>query len=71
MQEYLNSKLGSTRKNKQIPSSIYMYKKINKPGLLIECGFLSNMSERKLLITEEYQRKLAKEIANGMSRIKI
>ena len=71
MQNYLNKKLDSKRINKQTPSSIYMYKKINKPGLLIECGFLSNNSERNLLITEEYQRKIAKEIANGLSRIKI
>ena len=46
-----------------------MYKKLNKPGLLIECGFISNSNERQLLEKEWYQRKLAKEIANGMSNM--
>ena len=69
MQEYLNKKLNSNRESKLIPKDIYMYKKITKPGLLIECGFLSNFSERNMLITDEYQHKLAKEIANGLKKI--
>lgn len=36
-----------------------MYDKLNVPGVLIECGFLSNPSEKSKLITEEYQQKLA------------
>lgn len=69
MQEYLNSKLQSNRKIKAIPNNTYMYKRLDKPGLLIECGFLSNVSERNMLLKDEYQNKLAKVIANGMSNI--
>ena len=45
-----------------------MYKKLKKPGVLIECGFLSNYEERMKLITDEYQKKLAKTIANSLVR---
>ena len=69
MQDYLNKKLNSNRENKTIPNSIYMYSKINKPGLLIECGFLSNESERNLLITDAYQKELAKEIVKGLLKL--
>lgn len=34
-----------------------MYNKLTIPGVLIECGFLSNNEEKNKLITEEYQQK--------------
>ena len=66
IQEYLNNNLETDREIKEIPSSTYMYKKLEKRGVLIECGFLSNASERSKLITEEYQRKVAKVIAEAV-----
>lgn len=66
IQEYLNNNLETDREIKEIPSSTYMYKKLEKRGVLIECGFLSNSSERSKLITEEYQRKVAKVIAEAI-----
>lgn len=47
-------------------TDLYMYKYIKTPGVLIECGFLSNYQERKLLQTEEYQRIIAKSITDGV-----
>ena len=66
MQTYINDNLKSDREVKKIPTSTYMYKKIMIPGILIECGFLSNYKERNLLITKEYQEKVAKVIAEGI-----
>ena len=43
-----------------------MYKKLEKRGVLIECGFLSNTEERNKLVTEEYQREVAKVIAQAV-----
>ena len=43
-----------------------MYSKLNIPGVLIECGFLSNYNEKELLKTAEYQQKLAKIITEGI-----
>ena len=47
----------------------YMYKRLEVPGVLIECGFLSNYYERNLLIKDKYQKKLAKIIANSTLKI--
>ena len=43
-----------------------MYKQLNIHGVLIECGFLSNDKERRLLVTEEYQDKLVNAIVDGL-----
>lgn len=69
VQNNLNKKLNSNREAKKIPTDTYMYNKLNPNGLLIECGFLSNRKERNLLITEEYQKKVAKEIATSVSLV--
>lgn len=63
IQEFLNANINTDRKAKKIPSTTYMYGKLKPKGVLIECGFLSNYSEREKLITKEYQETLAKTIA--------
>ena len=47
------------RKIKQAGSNIYLLDRFEGTAILIECGFLSNDSERGLLNTEEYRQKLA------------
>ncbi len=37
-----------------------------KPGILVECGYLSNREEEALLISQEYQNKLAYQIFCGI-----
>ncbi len=66
MQKVMNEELKGKREIKKIPSDTYMYSKLNVPGILIECGFLSNGMERNKLITEKYQKKIAKSIAKGV-----
>ena len=36
------------------------------PAILIECGFISNENEEKLLLTDEYQDRLVNSIVNGI-----
>lgn len=36
------------------------------PSALVECGFLSNAEEEKLLLSPEYQQKIAVSLANGL-----
>ncbi len=69
LQKYLNEKLESDREIKPIPKETYMYSKLNIPGVLVECGFLSNSAEREKLITEEYQQKFASILAEGIQNI--
>jgi N-acetylmuramoyl-L-alanine amidase len=37
------------------------------PSVLVECGFLSNSAEEKLLLTPEYQQKAAQAIRDGIA----
>ncbi len=66
IQKIMNDKLKGDREIKKIPSDTYMYSKLNIPGVLIECGFLSNGNERNKLIKKEYQQEVAKSIKEGI-----
>ena len=46
--------------------SYYMLKRSPSTTVIVECGFLSNENEAKLLITEEYQTKVAQSICRGL-----
>lgn len=56
--------LGTKRVLKK--TDLYMYKNTTVPGVLIECGFLSNPNERYLLQKSSYQKKLAKIITDSV-----
>lgn len=58
---------GSARKTKQ-GSGIYLLDKITAPGVLVECGFLSNPQEEQMLQTPEYQKKICCVISAGVAR---
>ena len=57
---------GSNRKEKPV-SVIYLLEHIAAPGVLVECGFLSNPGEEARLRTAEYQKKIACVIASTLS----
>ena len=44
----------------------YLLKRTEVPILIVECGFLSNQEEAEKLASEDYQKELAKAIANGI-----
>lgn len=46
--------------------SYYMLRQTQCPLVIVECGFLSNWKEAGLLITEEYQKKMAEAIFAGI-----
>lgn len=47
-------------------SGIYLTKKVKIPLVIVECGFLSNAEENKLLQTDTYQDELAWSIYIGI-----
>ncbi len=49
----------NTRAVKPSASSIYVLDNIRCPGVLVECGFLSNNAEAALLADATYQKKLS------------
>jgi N-acetylmuramoyl-L-alanine amidase len=54
------------RVTKQATSSIFLLHNASFPAILIECGFLSNPDEARLLSDESYRQKLAEIIFNSI-----
>ena len=48
------------------PESIFLMKKAPIPAVIVECGFLSNYDEEKLLQNKDYQKALAQAISRGI-----
>ena len=61
MQSRLTEMLAPNNKRtaSKIPDSIYLMNNIRCPAVLVECGFISNPDEARLLETDDYQKKLA------------
>lgn len=58
---------GSNRQAKKA-SGVYLMEHIECPGILIECGFLSNRQEEAKLRSEDYQKKICTVIVSTVSR---
>lgn len=67
-QKSFNKYLNSNRKIQEI-STLYMYKRITKPGLLLELGFISNPNERYLLNREDYQNKIVNVLSDSLLEV--
>ena len=61
MQDLFVKNLSNARKS-CLPGDFYILNCTDKPGVLIECGFLSNVEEEALLVTQDYQQKIAYQI---------
>ncbi|WP_242832227.1 N-acetylmuramoyl-L-alanine amidase [Oscillibacter sp. 1-3] len=70
IQDALNGHInaGNEKHPKPIPTTIYLMKNITAPGIIVECGFLSNPEETVRLQQPDYQLKLAAAIAAGYLR---
>ncbi|MBM7694833.1 N-acetylmuramoyl-L-alanine amidase [Peribacillus deserti] len=68
IQAELKRNLENTSREAKAMHSLYLIKKVNKPGALVEIGFLSNPSERANLQSDIYQEKVAASIYKGISR---
>lgn len=58
----------NTRQIKKAESNLYLLYHAKAPSVLVECGFMSNTAENKLLQDEAYQNKLAYVIAMSMNQ---
>lgn len=65
LQEQFKKNLHSDREYKK-KNDLYLQKRIDKPGVLIEVGFLSNASDRYLLKQDTYQDKVVSVITSGI-----
>ncbi len=60
------NKFTDTRRKVKISTNTYMYNKLNIPGVLIECGFLSNPTELSKLTNSNYQKELSLVITKSI-----
>ena len=65
MQKVLKDDFGTTRQYKET-NDMYLHKRVKRPGVLIEVGFITNPSERRQLMDGDYQQKLANTITKGV-----
>lgn len=68
IQETLLSVDSENTRSAKANDTYYLLKKTEAPVVIVECGFLSNQAEADLLITEEYQQKMAEAIAGGIQK---
>lgn len=64
MQSVLKDTLGTTRS--AMSGDYFILQCSAVPSLLVECGFLTTPSEEKLLVSSEYQEKIAYSIFTGI-----
>ena len=58
----------NNRPAKPIAEKIYLMKNVRCPAVLVECGFLSNAEEARLLDTGEYRLRAAAALMDGYLR---
>ncbi len=51
-----------------VPNNFYVTRKTVAPAVLVECGFMDNKDEAKLMLDENYQLKCAVAIAKGICK---
>lgn len=68
VQEMLNTYINIPTQNRSYSANTgdFYICKIKKPTIIIECGFLSNEQDDKLLSQKSYRKKLAYVIYNGI-----
>lgn len=58
------------RRAKPIPESVYLMSHISCKAILVECGFLTNPAEDRLLQQPDYQLKLALTVAGAYFQVR-
>lgn len=65
VQNQLIKQLPNARKE-SIKGDYYLLKESNLPAIIVECGYLTNAEEEKLLTSDSYQQKVAYSIMCGV-----
>lgn len=66
IQNELKNQLQNTDRGVQTADSVYLLKTLPIPSVLVEVGFLSNPEEARLMGQDDYQKKVAASIYQGI-----
>ena len=66
IQDTMNQELEVASPRTQQGKAYYIVKSGAAPAVIVECGFLSNPEEEKLLMNDEYQNLIVKAIIDGL-----
>jgi N-acetylmuramoyl-L-alanine amidase len=66
IQAYLVQRTGMTNRGVKTANFHVIRNTTRNPSVLIECGFVSNSSERARMLTGEYRSRIAEGIAQGI-----
>lgn len=66
VQAAMNERLDVSSPRKALNENYMILKSGSQPSIIVECGFLSNPDEEKLLLDEDYQKKIAQAITAGI-----
>lgn len=65
IQKSINEMPECVKQNAPLVGDYYMLKCTQSPSVIVECGFLSNVEDEKLLVSESYQKSIAYAIFKG------
>ena len=65
IQEDLKQYLYTTREAKE-KNDMYLFHRLEKPGVLVEIGYITNPNDRYLLTQDNYQDKVANVLTNSV-----
>ncbi len=65
IQASLNDMEECVKKSSALPGDYYMLKCTDNPSVIVECGFLTNGEDEKLLSSPSYQQKVAYAVFKG------
>lgn len=68
LQEELNQIEPAYSREEKGNSSYYILKNAEVPVVIVECGFLSNVEEAEMLVSNEYQDTLSEAVAEGIKK---
>ena len=58
---------GTTQKDRGIKTAkFYVLKYTNMPAVLVECGFMDNLREATLLLSDDFRQECANDICKGI-----
>ena len=65
IQKEINELYEGVKDYNALSGDLFMLKCTNAPSVIVECGFLSNEQDEKLLLTEEFREQVAYSIFRG------